>query len=195
MISLRLTPEFAYTPSRLKAACADEMGVDVASIKDVRILRRSIDARQRQIFVNLSLEVFIDESAPELCFAPIVYPDVSEKPAVIVVGAGPGGLFAALRLIELGLRPIVLEGLGEISQDHLDLISIGNAMTRLYEGGSIGDLYVTALRTDSHGHIYVDYVDNSVQIDRNAGDLKDGFIYAGNAAPKYTMGWRNSFSW
>ena len=93
------------------------------------------------------------------------------------------------------LRPIVLEGLGEISQDHLDLISIGNAMTRLYEGGSIGDLYVTALRTDSHGHIYVDYVDNSVQIDRNAGDLKDGFIYAGNAAPKYTMGWRNSFSW
>ncbi|MBQ7057546.1 MAG: FAD-binding protein [Bacteroidaceae bacterium] len=129
MISLRLTPEFAYTPSRLKAACADEMGVDVASIKDVRILRRSIDARQRQIFVNLSLEVFIDEPAPELCFAPIVYPDVSEKPAVIVVGAGPGGLFAALRLIELGLRPIVLERGKDVHERRKDIALISREHT------------------------------------------------------------------
>jgi len=93
------------------------------------------------------------------------------------------------------LRPIVLGDLGTIEQNHLDLAGIGNAMTRLYEGGSIGDIYVTALRTDSHGHIYVDYVDNSVQIDRNAGKESDGYIYAGNSAPKYTMGWRNTFSW
>ncbi|QFQ13105.1 FAD-binding protein [Pseudoprevotella muciniphila] len=129
MISLRLPPEIAYTPSRLKAACADEMGVDVASIKDVRILRRSIDARQRQIFVNLSLEVFIDEPAPELYFAPIVYPDVNGKPAVIVVGAGPGGLFAALRLIELGLRPIVLERGKDVHERRKDIALISREHT------------------------------------------------------------------
>ena len=82
-----------------------------------------------------------------------------------------------------------------IEQDHLDLGGIGNVMSRLTEGGSIGDLYVTALRTDEHGFIDVDYVNNTVAIDGNAGDRKDGWIYAGNAQPKYTMGWRNSFAY
>lgn len=82
-----------------------------------------------------------------------------------------------------------------VEQDVLDLGGVGNVMSRLTEGGSIGDLYVTALRTDEHGYIDVDYVNNTVSVDKNAGERKDGWIYAGNSQAKYTMGWRNSFSW
>lgn len=93
------------------------------------------------------------------------------------------------------LKPTELKDGLTVEQDMLDLGGIGNVMSRLTEGGSIGDLYVTALRTDEHGHIDVDYVNNTVAIDRNAGDRKDGWIYAGNSLAKYTMGWRNSFSY
>lgn len=83
-----------------------------------------------------------------------------------------------------------------IEMKKLDNIGgIGNVMTRLTEGGSIGDLYVTCLQTDEHGFINVDYSSKSVFIDRNAGEYKDGYIYAGNSQAKYNMGWRNSFSW
>lgn len=93
------------------------------------------------------------------------------------------------------LKPTTLASGLTIQQDVLDLGGVGNVMTRLTEGGSIGDLYVTALRTDEHGYIDVDYVNNTVAVDKNAGDRKDGWVYAGNAQPKYTLGWRNSFSW
>lgn len=92
------------------------------------------------------------------------------------------------------LRKTSFNGLN-ISQDHLDLVSIGNVMSRLYEGGSIGDLYVTCLKTDSHGYIDVDYVNNTVSKDTKAGPQHDGYIYAGNSQAKYTMGWRNQFGW
>ena len=87
----------------------------------VRILRRSIDARQRTIFVNLKVRVYINEQPQADEFTPVEYPDVSGKPQVIVVGAGPGGLFAALRLIELGLRPIVLERGKDVHERKKDL--------------------------------------------------------------------------
>lgn len=92
------------------------------------------------------------------------------------------------------LRQTSVGGL-EIAQDHLDLVSIGNVMSRLYEGGSIGDLYVTCLKTDSHGYINVDYVNNTVSKDETSGPQRDGYIYAGNSQAKYRMGWRNQFSW
>lgn len=82
-----------------------------------------------------------------------------------------------------------------VEQDILDLGGIGNVISRLTVGGSIGDLYVTALKTDEHGYIDVDYVNNTVSVDNNAGERGDGWVYAGNSQPKYTMGWRNSFSW
>lgn len=94
------------------------------------------------------------------------------------------------------LEPTTLsDGLAVEGQDMFDLGGIGNVKTRLIKGGSIGDLYVTALRTDEHGYIDVDYVNNTVSVDDKAGDRKDGWIYAGNSQAKYTMGWRNSFSW
>ena len=93
------------------------------------------------------------------------------------------------------LKPTTLANGLTISQDHLDLVSLGNVKSMIKEGGSMGDLYVTALSTDFHGFINVDYVENTVSIDRHAGEFNDGFIYAGNSQAKYRMGWRNSFSW
>lgn len=128
-LQLRVLPEVACTQQALRQTVARELGVKLSDVTDVRIRRRSIDARQRVIFVNLGLDVYLGQKAPELDFTPVVYPDVSEAPQAIVVGAGPGGLFAALRLIELGLRPIVLErgkdvdsrkkDLARISREHL----------------------------------------------------------------------------
>jgi uncharacterized FAD-dependent dehydrogenase len=90
----------------------------------VRILRRSIDARQRTIFVNLKVRVFINEQPQDDEYQHTDYPDVSGCPQVIVVGAGPGGLFAALHLIELGLRPIVLERGKDVRERKKDLAQI-----------------------------------------------------------------------
>ena len=106
---IRVTPEVAAQEDRLKAYLADEQGIDVRTIYGVRILKRSIDARQRQIFVNLKVRVYVNEQPHDDEYQRTEYPNVEGRPQVIVVGAGPGGLFAALRLIELGLRPIVLE--------------------------------------------------------------------------------------
>ena len=106
---VRVLPQVAANEQALRSWLADEYGFDVRTITAVRILRRSIDARQRTIFVNLKVRVYVNEQPEEDAYQHTEYPDVSDKPQVIVVGAGPGGLFAALRLIELGLRPIVLE--------------------------------------------------------------------------------------
>ncbi|WP_255404820.1 SusC/RagA family TonB-linked outer membrane protein [Prevotella sp. kh1p2] len=93
------------------------------------------------------------------------------------------------------LKPTTLSNGLTVSQDHLDLVSLGNVKSMIKEGGSMGDLYVTALNTDFHGFIDVDFVNNTVSIDHNAGPYHDGYIYAGNSQAKYRMGWRNSFSW
>ena len=124
MATLRVTPDIAYDEVRLKRYIAEEMRIDVRTINAVRIRKRSIDARQRTIFVNLTVETFINQMPPQLDFEPIEYHDVSHAPRVIVVGAGPGGLFAALRLIELGKRPIVLERGKDVHERRKDIALI-----------------------------------------------------------------------
>jgi len=121
---VRVQPQVAANEQLLRSWLADEYGFDVRTIKAVRILRRSIDARQRTIFVNLKVRVFINEQPTDDEYQHTDYPDVSERPQVIVVGAGPGGLFAALRLIELGLRPIVLERGKDVHERKKDLAQI-----------------------------------------------------------------------
>lgn len=123
-LQLRLTPDVAAVAERLRRWCADELSVDVRTVYDVCIRRRSIDARQRQIYVNLTVDVYINEKAPLLNFEPIVYPDVETAATVVVVGAGPGGLFAALRLIELGLRPLLLERGKDVHERRRDIALI-----------------------------------------------------------------------
>ena len=121
---LRVVPEVAAQEDRLKAYLADEQGFDVRTIQGVRILKRSIDARQRQIYVNLKVRVYVNELPQDDAFVRTEYPCVEGRPQVIVVGAGPGGLFAALRLIELGYRPIVLERGKNVHDRKKDLANI-----------------------------------------------------------------------
>ena len=121
---VRVQPHIATNEQALRSWLADEYGFDVRTLTAVRILRRSIDARQRTIFVNLKVRCYINEQPKQDEFVVTDYPDVSSAPQAIVVGAGPGGLFAALRLIELGIRPIVLERGKDVRERKRDLAQI-----------------------------------------------------------------------
>lgn len=121
---LRILPEQAASEQSLKQYISREKGLDVRTINAIRILKRSIDARQRTIYVNLTIRVFVNETPSEEEFVRTDYPNVEGRPAVVVVGAGPGGLFAALKLIELGLRPIVVERGKNVRERKEDLARI-----------------------------------------------------------------------
>lgn len=126
-IDLRVTPEIAGQPdTRLKAEACREARIDPARVKGLKIVRRSIDARQRRVMVNVRVRLYID-ALPEstAIAAPVDYKPVADgAPTAIVVGAGPAGLFAALRLIELGVRPIVLERGKDVDSRRRDMARI-----------------------------------------------------------------------
>ncbi len=121
---LRILPEQAASEQSLKQYISREKGLDLRTINAIRTLKRSIDARQRTIYINLTVRVFVNETPSEEEFERTNYPNVEGRPAVIVVGAGPGGLFAALKLIELGLRPIVVERGKNVRERKEDLARI-----------------------------------------------------------------------
>ena len=123
-LSLRVHPFVAAQDTELRKYIARELGVNPKSVTAVKVRKRSIDARQRTIYVNLTVDAYINEEPPTLDFAPIEYPNVEGAAPVIVVGAGPGGLFAALRLIELGKRPIVLERGKDVHERRKDIARI-----------------------------------------------------------------------
>ena len=107
---IRVNPRTSAIADELKLYISTQENIDINSIKGIRIIKRSIDARQRNVMVNLKVRTYINEEPNNTpLIHPIQYTNVSDKKQAIVVGAGPGGLFAALRLIELGIRPIVLE--------------------------------------------------------------------------------------
>lgn len=123
-LSLRVLPAVAAQEAELRKYLARELAVNPKSVTAVKVRKRSIDARQRTIYVNLTVDVYVNEEPPTLDFAPIDYPNVEGAAPVIVVGAGPGGLFAALRLIELGKRPIVLERGKDVHERRKDIARI-----------------------------------------------------------------------
>lgn len=118
---IRVLPSQAASEQTIKDYIAHDRGIDIRTINGVRVLRRSIDARQRTVFVNLSVRVYVNEMPQDDVYRHTDYHDVSEGRQVIVVGEGPGGLFASLRLIELGLRPVVLERGKNVRERKLDL--------------------------------------------------------------------------
>lgn len=121
---IRILPEQAANEEGIKRYLAKEKGLDLRTLNKVRVLKRSIDARQRTIFVNLKVRAYINEMPQDDQYIHTEYPDVSSRPRVIVVGEGPGGLFASLRLIELGYRPVVLERGKDVRERKKDLSNI-----------------------------------------------------------------------
>lgn len=149
---IRILSEQAASEQSIKEYLVREKALTAADIFGLRILRRSIDARQRTIYINLKVRVYLNELPEENFFQPILYQDVSKAPSAIVVGAGPGGLFAALRLIELGVRPIVVERGKPVHERKKDIAII------------------------SHNHI-VDPESNYCFGEGGAGAFSDGKLY------------------
>lgn len=123
-IQLRLTPEEASDDIHYKPIIAKELDIRPDDISAIKIIKRSIDARKRQVIIQITAEVWIDETPSEQASYHFEYQNISNAQPIIVVGAGPGGLFAALRLIELGLRPIVIERGKNVSERKKDLALI-----------------------------------------------------------------------
>jgi len=121
---LRVLPQVAATEVLLKDHVAREKGIDARTINHIRVLKRSIDARQRTIFVNLKVRIYVNEEPTDEEYVATEYRDVADARQVVVVGAGPGGLFAALKLIEMGLKPIVLERGKDVHERKKDLSKI-----------------------------------------------------------------------
>lgn len=121
---IRVQPHEAANEQSLKHYISRDKGMDERTITAVRVLRRSIDARQRTIFINLTVRVFVNEQPSMEEYSSREYGNVEGKQPVIVVGAGPAGLFAALKLIEQGFRPIVVERGRDVRSRKVDLAQI-----------------------------------------------------------------------
>jgi uncharacterized FAD-dependent dehydrogenase len=177
---LRVLPQVAADERELRQYIAKEKGVNPRSIHGLRILKRSIDARQRTIFMNVKVRVYINELPQDDMYQTTFYPVVDDKPQVVVVGAGPGGLFAALRLIEAGYRPVVVERGKNVHDRKRDLAAIsrehkvdGESNYSFGEGGagaySDGKLYTRSKKRgngDKILHVFCQHgADTSILVD------------------------------
>jgi uncharacterized FAD-dependent dehydrogenase len=123
-IQINLNPAAAADEAAIRKIAASLAGIDPADITSVRVIKRSVDARKKNIRVNLTVEVLSGKDSAIPAITPFAPFNVSHNPEVIIVGAGPAGLFAALRLIELGLRPIIIERGRDVSSRKKDIARI-----------------------------------------------------------------------
>src|SRR6187455_799486 len=121
-LTLKVKPSEAADDNYLKKIVAAEVGCAASEVTGYTTLRRSIDARSRQVFINLSIEAFINEPYHRRQFNKIQFGDVSHAvKKVLIIGAGPAGLFAALQLIGSGIKPIILERGKDVKSRRRDL--------------------------------------------------------------------------
>ncbi len=124
LLELALLPEVAFDEQLLQQHIYRLLRLQPADKPVIRQLKRSVDARSRQVKVNITLEVYMGELPPPLLTFKKEYPNVTHAPQAIVVGGGPAGMFAALRLIELGIKPILLERGKDVRSRRRDLAAI-----------------------------------------------------------------------
>ncbi len=123
-LNISVSPAQAHDIAKLKSIASDNLKIESARIHDLVVRRRSIDARSSNIRVNLDLDVHIDEALPLAGKPAFLYPDVSKRPPVVIIGAGPAGLFAALHLIELGFKPVIFERGKDVGERKRDIAAI-----------------------------------------------------------------------
>lgn len=122
--NIQVLPEIASNQLLLQEWIAIHEGIAEETISHIEIIKRSIDARQRQVKINLKIQIFVNEAFKPLTFKLPDYRNVSKATDVIIIGAGPAGLFAALKLIEKGVKPIILERGKDIKARRRDLAAI-----------------------------------------------------------------------
>ena len=123
-VQLTLDPEAAADEKSIRKLSAALAKIEQSQISDVRVIKKSVDARQKNIKVTLTVEVFSENEASVPLINPFNPKDVSNKTEIIIAGAGPAGLFAALRLIELGIRPVIIERGKDVSARKKDIARI-----------------------------------------------------------------------
>lgn len=176
-LQLRVNPRTASSQSELVRHLDKYNDIPANSVQGIRILKRSIDARQRQVVVNLKVRVYIDEPMTrDYLVPPVDYKPVDGKRQAVVVGMGPGGLFAALKLIELGVKPIVLERGKDVQDRRVDASRIQRegvvdpeSNYCFGEGGagaySDGKLYTRSKKRGSVEHILGIFVQHGARED------------------------------
>ena len=120
-IELKLSPKQAFDPNKLEAILSSKLK---KSNSEFVVVKRSIDARGKQVKVNVRVKIYQDEKAPDQISYSKDYQDVTSCPEAVIVGAGPAGLFAALRLIELGVKPVIFERGKDVQARRHDLANI-----------------------------------------------------------------------
>ena len=123
-VQINLSPAAAADETAIKKIAASLAGIDLSAVTALRVIKRSVDARKKNIRVNLTIEVCSGKDSAIPSIAPFIPVDVSDKQVILIVGAGPAGLFAALRLIELGLCPVIIERGRDVSARKKDIAMI-----------------------------------------------------------------------
>ena len=123
IIQLNLSPDQAHLKQDIQKAISSHLNISKENISDFRLIKRSIDARKKKVRIQLKIEVFINENIAENKILR-AYKNVNNKKEIVIVGSGPAGLFAALKLIELGLKPIILERGKDVRSRRRDLAAI-----------------------------------------------------------------------
>ncbi|MDQ4140323.1 MAG: FAD-binding protein, partial [Bacteroidota bacterium] len=123
-LELVLPPEVAYDEALLQNAILKHVGAQPGDISYIHKIKRSIDARGKNVFLRVKADVYFDTPPADILSSKFSYPNVEKAPAVVIVGAGPAGLFAALRCIELGLKPVILERGKDVRTRRRDLAAI-----------------------------------------------------------------------